>query len=114
MSVCQRHQFESQVLPKAEKEGWPQAIKWDKVGGRVFRMKAVLKALIEDPGDEFIDDDGWEVLFSRQTESEKKKKGPKASNIFWTDVIDEVKKKGLRAVSGVREQFSNFEQTQPG
>jgi len=72
-----------------------------------------LKALIEDPGDDFMDDDGWEVLLSEQTES-KKKKGPKASSVFWTGVMDEVKKKGLRAVSGVREQFSNFERTQPG
>ncbi|KDR67618.1 hypothetical protein GALMADRAFT_79483, partial [Galerina marginata CBS 339.88] len=28
--------------------------------------------------------------------------------------MDEVKKKGLKAISGVRGQFANFEKTQPG
>jgi hypothetical protein len=106
--------LELQILPEAVKEGWPQTIEWDDISERVLSMKAWLEALIEDPGDDFMDDDGRKVLFSERTESKEKKKGPKASCIFWTDVMDEVKKKGLRAVSSALGHFSNFEKTQPG
>jgi hypothetical protein len=112
--ACQRHKFESQILPEAERKGWPKTIQWTKLGARVERMKDELQALIEDPGGEHVDvDDGIdevEKLFSDETSQ----KGPKARSIFWTEVMDEVKKKGSRAVVGVRGQFANFEKTQPG
>ena len=81
-------------------------------------MKDELRALIEDPGgengngnvdvDEAIDE--VERLFRNDCDET----GPKARSIFWTEVMDEVKKKGSRAVVGVRGQFANFEKTQPG
>ena len=82
-------------------------------------MKDELQALIEDPGCEHEDVDvnedidEVEKLF-RDDGDGTGQKGPKARSIFWTEVMDEVKKKGSRAVVGVRGQFANFEKTQPG
>ena len=83
------------------------------------RMKDELQALIEDPGGEreheVVDEDIDEVerLFRNNSDGTRQK-GPKARSIFWTEVMDEVKKKGSRAVVGVQGQFANFEKTQPG
>ena len=78
------------------------------------KMKDELQALIEDPGGERddVDDDIDEV--ERLFRDDGDQKVPKARSIFWTEVMDEVKKKGSRAVIGVRGQFANFEKTQPG
>jgi hypothetical protein len=78
-------------------------------------MSAELPALIEDLGaereDEDVDEDidKVETLFGGDSDG----KGPKARSIFWSEVVDEVKK-GSSAVVGVRGQFVNFEMTQPG
>lgn len=82
-----------------------------------MKMRQLLKALIEDPGDGAagngeLDPDGWEVLF--ENKSDKKKQGAKARSVFWKEIMEEVRQKGLRAVSGVRGQFANFEKAQPG
>ena len=117
--VCQRHKFESQILPEAERKGWPKTIQWTKLSARVERMKDELRALIEDPGGEHGDEDmdegidDVERLFRNDSDGSSQK-GPKARSIFWTEVMDEVKKKGTRAVVGVQGQFANFEKTQPG
>lgn len=120
VTVCQRHRFESQILPEAEKKGWPKTIEWNKVANRVMRMKNVLRTIIEDPGDndvgrtEEVEDD-WEVPHgNKRTSKFRKQKGPKANSIFWNEVIQEIKAKGSRAVAGVRGQFANFEKAQPG
>jgi len=42
--ACQRHKFESQLLPEAEKKGWPKSIQWTKLGARVERTKDELQA----------------------------------------------------------------------
>lgn len=119
--ACQRHKFESQILPEAERKGWPKTIQWTKLGARVEGMKDDLQALIEDPGGENRDvdlDEGIdevERLFRNDSHGDgTRQKGPKARSIFWAEVMDEVKKKGSRAVVGVRGQFANFEKTQPG
>jgi len=112
IAACQRHRFESDILPEAESKGWPKTIEWDKVSGRIMRMKPALKALIEDPGDNLVknvEDDDWEIPFS-----DKPNKGAKARSSFWSEVMAEVKQKGTRAVAGVRAQFANFEKAQPG
>ncbi|KAF8813016.1 hypothetical protein BYT27DRAFT_6394589 [Phlegmacium glaucopus] len=115
--VCQRHKFESQILPEAERKGWPKTILWQKLAARVERMRDELQALIEDPGGERglddVDEDIDEVerLFRDDDDDGTRRK---ARSIFWTEVMDEVKKKGSRAVVGVRGQFANFEKTQPG
>ncbi|KAK0491856.1 restriction of telomere capping protein 4, partial [Armillaria luteobubalina] len=35
-------------------------------------------------------------------------------SIFWTEIMEEVKAKGSRAIAGVKNQFATFEKTQPG
>ena len=82
-------------------------------------MKDELEALIEDPGGEHGDVDVGEGIdeverLFRNDSDGTRQQGPKARSIFWTEVMDEVKKKGSRAVVGVRGQFANFEKTQPG
>ena len=83
------------------------------------RMKDELRALIEDPGGEHVDVDVDEDIdeverLFRNDGDGTRQNGSKARSIFWTEVMDEVKKKGSRAVVGVQGQFSNFEKTQPG
>ena len=119
--VCQRHKFESQVLPEAERKGWPKTIQWQELGARVEHMKDELLALIEDPGGKREIDDGVnedidevERLFRDDGDDRPGGRSSTARSIFWTEVMDEVKKKGSRAVVGVRGQFANFEKAQPG
>lgn len=102
IAVCQRHRFESQILPEAEQKGWPKTIDWAKVGGRVEAMRDSLQTLINDRDD----NDGGEFFWATG--------GPRSKCVFWRDVLSEVKQKGSRAVAGVRGQFANFEKTQPG
>lgn len=119
IAACQRHRFESQILPEAERKGWPKTIEWNRVGARIIKMKAHLKALIEDPAadnesEQEQDPNDWDVLYAS---NKSKRNGPrrgKAGSIFWMEIIEEVKQKGLRAVSGVRGQFATFEKAQPG
>ncbi|KAF8989042.1 hypothetical protein BDZ89DRAFT_897946, partial [Hymenopellis radicata] len=35
IALCQRHRFESQILPDAESKGWPKEIAFDKLEKRV-------------------------------------------------------------------------------
>jgi hypothetical protein len=122
VTVCQRHRFESQILPEAEMKGWPKTIEWNKVANRIMQMRNALRMLIEDSGDSNAgyvgwtkEAEDWEVPFpNKRTTEIRKKKGPKANSIFWNEVIQEIKEKGSRVVAGVRGQFANFEKAQPG
>ncbi|KAK0457879.1 RTC4-like domain-containing protein [Desarmillaria tabescens] len=89
IALCQRHRFESVTLPEAERNGWPKEIAWEKLEGRVHKMKRELNTLISDPI-------------------------ARSSSVFWTEIMEEVKAKGSRAVGGVKNQFATFEKTQPG
>ncbi|KAF4569831.1 hypothetical protein EYR40_008811 [Pleurotus pulmonarius] len=94
ISVCQRHRFESEMLPEAERKRWPKEIDWQALASRVTNMKHIVQELILDtPG--VVD-------------------GPREQCVFWTEVVKEYREKGSRAVTGVRGQFENFEKTQPG
>ncbi|TFK39470.1 RTC4-like domain-containing protein [Crucibulum laeve] len=113
IAVCQRHRFESQILPEAEAKGWPKKIDWKSLGARIEQMKADLKMLIEDPGDDLeLDENGDEIV--REWYEDVPQKGPRAKCVFWKEIMKEVKKKGSRAVVGVKGQFTNFEKAQPG
>jgi hypothetical protein len=105
ISVCQRHRFENEILPEAEKRRWPKSIEWGKVRGRVEKMKGFLKSLItnsghKDPDEKYSDFEG--------------RKLPRDMSFFWQEVMKEVERKGSRFVAGVQGQFANFEKTQPG
>ncbi|KAG9309877.1 hypothetical protein JVU11DRAFT_9906 [Chiua virens] len=105
ISVCQRHRFESHQLPIATKKGWPKTIDFTKVPLRVKKMKKALESIILDK-DDISDVENLDI--------DEQPKGPKRKSIFWREVKKEVKKKGIRAVVGVKGQFASFEKTQPG
>ncbi|KAJ2929474.1 hypothetical protein H1R20_g7620, partial [Candolleomyces eurysporus] len=92
IDLCHRHQFESKILPEAEKKGWPKVIDWDSLSARIENMQSELQKLIDDTSD----------------------KGPRSRSPFWQDIMKAIKVKGLRAATGVKDQFENFEKTQPG
>lgn len=83
-------------------------------------MKNKLQALIDDPGPKIWDSDDEDKDEVGKGKGKVKKveeegdKGPRARCIFWMEMVKEIKKKGSRAVAGVRGQFANFEKTQPG
>ena len=125
IAVCQRHRFESEILPEAEQKGWPKEIEWAELGERVGKMRKRLKALIDDTGENLQDDDGYDekheedCLFTDGEENfgsriNERERGSRSKCVFWREVMAEVKKKGSRAVAGVRGQFASFEKTQPG
>jgi hypothetical protein len=92
IDLCHRHQFETEILPEAKEKGWPMAIDWDSLSARIEQMQSELRKLIDDTSD----------------------KGPRSRSTFWRDIMKAIKVKGLRAATGVQEQFENFEKTQPG
>ncbi|TFL02043.1 RTC4-like domain-containing protein, partial [Pterulicium gracile] len=87
---CQRHQFESTILPKAEAKGWPKSIDWDALAERIMQMDRELKQVV-DRGAERDD-----------------------SSIFWRELAADIRNKGSLVVGGLGEQFANFQKTQPG
>lgn len=107
--MCQRHRFESVKLPEAERKNWPLVIKFEEVRGRVERMKNSLEAIILDK-----DESGWDSDNDEEGTVKDKQKGPRGESVFWKEIVKEVKKKGSRAVVGVKGQFASFEKTQPG
>lgn len=110
-TVCQRHRFESKILPEAERKGWPKTIDWKRLEGRISKMKSQLKALMmqDESGDDSdnISND-WEVIHASSSGNTK------AKSIFWDELLDEIKKKGMKSISGVQGQFDSFEKAQPG
>lgn len=102
ISVCQRHRFESQILPEAEAKGWPKQIDWTGLANRVEQMRTGLSAIVNDPGESWDDD------------SDEEQQSPRWRCVFWKELMKDVKEKGSRAAAGVRSQFSNFEKSQPG
>ncbi|TFK25106.1 hypothetical protein FA15DRAFT_372634 [Coprinopsis marcescibilis] len=110
IAVCQRHRFETQVLPVAEQNGWPKNIDWKKLATRIGKMKKQLNDIIDDTEDntviEISEDDG--------SVSDSFGSGARFKCFFWRDFMKAVKKKGSRAAAGVKDQFLNFEKTQPG
>lgn len=90
ITICQRHQFESEELPKAEANGWPKSIDWDRLSNRVKVMEDDLEGL----------------LAGLRTST--------AVSFFWEDVKRALQAKGSRAVASVQGQFANFEMAQPG
>lgn len=45
--VCGRHRVESDVIPRARREGWPSQVDWDHFKSRVISRKAFLKPLVD-------------------------------------------------------------------
>jgi hypothetical protein len=90
IASCKRHRFEVHQIPEAIAKGWPTDINFGGVRERVEKLRDGLAKLVRGEGN------------------------ARDESIFWTTVIEEVRKLGSRAVSGVKGQFESFEKTQPG
>ncbi|KAJ3571044.1 hypothetical protein NP233_g4012 [Leucocoprinus birnbaumii] len=110
--VCQRHDFETEVLPEAEAKGWPKSIDWEGLGDRVSRMKPDLKDIIHDSGEPdmqaLINGEGGDLMTSFSC------KGPRIRCVFWREAMKSFLKSGARGMADVRGQFLDFEKSQPG
>ncbi|CAK5282348.1 unnamed protein product [Mycena citricolor] len=109
VAVCQRHRFESEILPEADAKGWPKSIDWERLQSRVQAMQHALRAILEDRG--------AAIVFGKnadESDSDEPHRGPRMQCIFWRDLLRDLKNKGSKAVKSVRGQFATFEKTQPG
>lgn len=111
VTVCQRHRFESEILPEAETKGWPKTIDWEELGERIARMKWDLQIIIDDPGDAGINLEGEE---EQDLMTSFVGKGPRVKCVFWREAVKAIKTRGSRAVAGVKGQYLDFEKIQPG
>ena len=86
VSLCQRHRFESKLLPKALEKGWPLEIDFEALPSRVRCRGDQLKAITLG----------------------------KEKSIVWQSLKREIEKKGTRKVMAIAGQFAGFKKTQPG
>ncbi|KAL5513270.1 hypothetical protein ACEPAH_3668 [Sanghuangporus vaninii] len=86
VTMCQRHQFEMQLLPKARAAGWPTCIDFTTLPGRIHALRKHMTMLLRD----------------------------KRKSIFWRDLKKDIDKYGARKTMGVTNQFDSFEKSQPG
>ncbi|KAE9399197.1 hypothetical protein BT96DRAFT_820853, partial [Gymnopus androsaceus JB14] len=114
INVCQRHRFESELLPEAEEKGWPKSIKWSLIHGRVLKMKYHLEAILENKSrsdDDSDENSDWQMPGPSQ--KLKKNSTPRDGCVFWEEIITDIKEKGTRVAANVKSQFANFQKTQP-
>lgn len=86
VTFCQRHRFESHLLPKAKKKGWPTRLNFEKLPDRIAALEAALNGVIKN----------------------------KESSVFWKEIQVDINKRGTRNLMGVHGQFATFEKSQPG
>lgn len=86
LNMCQRHQFETTLLPKAHAKGWPTHIDFAGLPARVTALRDKLEGYLSN----------------------------KDTSLFWHELKKEIDKKGVRKVMGVAGQFNTFEKSQPG
>ncbi|KAF5353154.1 hypothetical protein D9758_008719 [Tetrapyrgos nigripes] len=115
VSVCQRHRFETDILPQAEKKGWPKQIDWEKIEARVQKMRPDLHDLLHNAEvktyepdmyeDDDDDDDDEHLGLDKRVRD---------LSVFWQEAVKEVKEKGTRVAGGVKNLFATFEKMQLG
>ncbi|THU98011.1 hypothetical protein K435DRAFT_661700, partial [Dendrothele bispora CBS 962.96] len=99
-SVCARHQFESDLLPEAERQGWPTEIAWGTLKGRIESLKPKLVDLVNNS---YVSVDGGERVRARDI------------CVFWKEAIEEAQTLGgSRNAGKVRNQYLNFDKSQLG
>ncbi|KAL5531383.1 hypothetical protein ACEPAG_4260 [Sanghuangporus baumii] len=86
VTMCQRHQFEMQLLPKARAAGWPTCIDFTTLPRRIHALRKHMTVLLRDKG----------------------------KSIFWRELKKDIDKYGARKTMGVTNQFDSFEKSQPG
>ena len=120
VNVCQRHNFESHQIPLAQQRGWPTRIEWDRLAGRVRRLKHHLRRIVDDVDEEFLPgrerrvDDDEDLDAGVEDDEDLLSSRPRKGSTFWREVVRRVKKKGARKAAGVRQQMDSFSKTQPG
>lgn len=84
--LCQRHQFETTILPEARSKRWPTHIKFETLPGRIQAIRNTLSHYIIN----------------------------KESSSFWQEIMQEVGSKGARKALGIADQFNTFDKCLPG
>lgn len=125
VAVCQRHRFETDLLPKAKRRGWPLSIDWAGLRSRIEALRERLQDIIADTEEVELsdterdapDEDGGSSEDDEGdggNEDVQSQLGPRARSTFWREIVKQMKQKGARGVTGVRAQFATFEKAQPG
>jgi hypothetical protein len=92
-AVCERHQFETEMLPKAVENGWPISINWDVLKDRVLGMRSDLEDIIADTGSVIVyNDEGHRN--SELQHNEQSNTGPRMHCIFWKELLEQLKSGG--------------------
>ncbi|KAK7465386.1 hypothetical protein VKT23_005364 [Stygiomarasmius scandens] len=95
--ACARHQWETEQVPLAEKEGWPTVVDWEEIERRIVEMRGDLESLLYDS---VIDEDGEE-------------RSVRELSPFWIKAMKTMERNGTMA-NGVRAEFASFETVNPG
>ncbi|KAJ7148848.1 hypothetical protein C8R46DRAFT_815939, partial [Mycena filopes] len=48
-TLCARHNFEGELIPRAVEKGWPSTIDWDSLPERIVALKGILHSILLDP-----------------------------------------------------------------
>ncbi|KAJ7623920.1 RTC4-like domain-containing protein [Mycena polygramma] len=108
-TLCQRHAFERDMMPRAIAQGWPTVVNWDGLKARVEALTSDLDEILKDTGSKIVYGNTGE-----QDDIQTRPNGPRMECVFWTELLAALKASGSRGVSSVSGQFSSFEKTQPG
>ena len=85
VNVCQRHTFETELLPQAKAAGWPTSVDFAALPARISRLQKKMHRIIQD----------------------------KTKSIFWEEFEKELST-GVRKATSITGQLSSFEKSQPG
>lgn len=88
IEVCQRHEFETVELPKAESKGWPKKIEFKALPRRINSpdLQGRLQNVVANPD----------------------------LSIFWEEIVMDIQKNGVRSVMSSAGQLATFNRTMPG
>ncbi|EJD34447.1 hypothetical protein AURDEDRAFT_131165 [Auricularia subglabra TFB-10046 SS5] len=86
IGVCERHRFETKVLPRAIRSGWPTKIDFDLLPDRVKNHRQALDAVLADP----------------------------RASVFFREANDLIAKVGARVAESPMGQYAAFQRFQPG
>ncbi|THU87842.1 hypothetical protein K435DRAFT_681005 [Dendrothele bispora CBS 962.96] len=100
-SFCSRHEWESKIVPLAEKRGWPKVVDWDNFQERIKEMKVEMEVLLYDH---------VFVTTSRHNQNEARVRN---SSHFWVQALKTISKQG-RMKGDVQSRMANFDQSLPG
>jgi len=77
-------------------------------------MREDLEVLLKNDKPKQYDPDMWDDDDNMSLDSLDLEKTVRDLSVFWREAVKEVKEKGTRVAGNVKNQFANFEKTQPG